>query len=145
MHRAGINCKSQVGGACRRSPGTVADGFGWYAFAFATGDGIVDRDVREVEVGLAESIIGNHGNGTEAPLPSRNDGVYVRSVLDVRIELDVSVDVSSGSLSFSAMAPDERSTRHQRVAKVSAVRRGRQAPAGSEREASCMRKGEREL
>ena len=104
--------------------------------------GIVGRDVRVVEVGLAELIIGNHDNGTEAPLPSRNDGVYMRSGYDKRIGIVDSVDEGRRSLSFCSVAPDGNSSRVH-VRRYSAVRRGRQAPAGSsEREASCMRKGE---
>ena len=146
IHKAGIICNSHRGGGRRRCPGADAVDFSWFASinGFVSGNGIVDRDVRVVEVGLAELIIGNHGNGTEAPLPSRNDGVYMRSVFDVRIGLDDSVDEGCGSLSFCTVAPDGNSSRDH-IRKVSTVRRGRQAPAGSEREASCMRKGDREL
>ena len=101
-------------------------------------------DVLDVESGLAELIVGDHGNGTEAPLPSRNDGVYMCSGLIERIGLEVSevsVLVVRASLSFSTVAPDGNSMRVH-IRRVSKVRRGRQAPAGSEREASCMHKGE---
>ena len=78
---AGIACSNQRGGAYRRCPGADAVDFSWYASVngLVSGDGIVSRDVRVVEAGLAEFISGNHGNGTEAPLPSRNGGVYMCS------------------------------------------------------------------
>ena len=115
----------------------------WFASinGLVSNNGIVGRDVRVVEVGLAELIIGNHGNGTEAPLPSRNDGMYMRIELVVRIGLEDSVDEGCGSLSFCTVAPDGNS-RRVHVRRVSRDRRGRQAPGCSEREASCMRKGE---
>ena len=143
MHRAGIICNSHRGGSRRRCPGADTVDFSWFASinGLVSGNGIVGRDVRVVEVGLAELIIGNHGNGTEAPLPSRNDGMYMRIALDVRIGLEDSVDEGRGSLSFCSVAPDGNSSRDH-VRRVSKVRRGRQAPVCSERQASCMRKGE---
>ena len=142
MHRAGITCNSHRGGSGRRCPEFGAVDFSWFASinGLASGNGIVDRDARVEVVGLAELILGNHDNGTEAPLPSRNDGMYMRSGYDMRIGLEVSVDEGCGSLSFCTVAPDGNSSRDH-VRRVSTVRRGRQAPAGSEREASCMRKG----
>ena len=123
IQMAGIACSNQRGGAHRRCPGADAVDFSWFASinGLVSGNGIVDRDVRVVEVGLAELIIGNHGNGTEAPLPSRNDGMYMRSVLDVRIGLDDSVDEGCGSLSFCTVAPDGNSSRVH-VRRVSKVR-----------------------
>ena len=96
MIMAGIICNNHRGGSRGRCPGTGAVGFSGYASTngFRSGSGIVGRDVRVEEVGLAELIIGNHGNGTEAPLPSRNDGMYMRSVLVERIGLEDSVDDS---------------------------------------------------
>ena len=147
MIMAGTICNNHRGGSRRRCPEADAVGFSGYASTngFRSGNGIVGRDARVEEVGLAELIIGNHGNGTEAPLPSRNDGIYMRSVLVERIGLedsvDDSVDEGCGSLSFCTVAPDGNS-RRVHVRRVSRDRRGRQAPGCSEREASCMRKGE---
>ena len=144
IHMAGIACNNHRGGNRRRCPGVDAVDFSWFASinGLVSDSGIVGRDVRVVEVGLAELIIGNHGNGTEAPLPSRNDGIYMRSVLVERIGLedsvDDSVDEGCGSLSFCTVAPDGNS-RRVHVRRVSRDRRGRQAPGCSEREASCMR------
>ena len=109
---AGIACNNHRGGTRRRCPGADTVDFSWFASinGLVSGSGIVGRDVRVVEVGLAELIIGNHGNGTEAPLPSRNDGMYMRIGLDMRIGLedsvDDSVDEGCGSLSFCTVAPD---------------------------------------
>ena len=143
MHMAGIACSSQRGGTRRRCPGADTVDFSWFASinGLASSSGIVGRDVRVVEVGLAELIIGNHGNGTEAPLPSRNDGMYMRIWLDMRIGLedsvDDSVDEGNGSLSFCTVAPDGNSSRvHVRMV---STRQGRMALGCSERDASCMR------
>ena len=142
MNKAGIACSNQRGGNRRRYPGADTVDFSRFASinGLASGSGIVGRDVRVVAVGLAELIKGNHGNGTEAPLPSRNDGMYMRSGFVMYIKLVVSVDGGSGSLSFCAVAPHGNSSRAQ-VRMASAVKWGQQAPAGSEREASCMSKG----
>ena len=141
MHMAGIACNNHRGGTRRRCPGADTVDFSWFASinGLVSGSGIVGRDVRVVEVGLAELIIGNHGNGTEAPLPSRNDGMYMRIGLEDSV--DDSVDEGNGSLSFCTVAPDGNSSRDH-VRRVRKVREGRQAPECSEREASCMRKGE---
>ena len=142
MHKAGIACSNHRGGYHRRCPGADAVDFSWFASinGLVSGSGIVGRDVRVAEVGLAELIIGNHGNGTEAPLPSRNDGAYMYSGSVMRIGLEVSVNVGCGSLSFCSVAPDASSRVHvtRSVRKVG----GRMAPECSERAASCMRKGE---
>ena len=143
MIMAGITCINHRGGVGRRCPGADAVDFSMLASinGFASGNGIVGREVRAAAVGFTELVTGNHGNGTEAPLPSRNDEVYMGSGFIMRIGLIVSVDDSidegSGSLSFCAVAPDGNSSRVH-MAKVSAVRQGRQGPKGSEREASCM-------
>ena len=138
MIMAGTICNNHRGGSRRRCPEADAVGFSGYASTngFRSGNGIVGRDVRVEEVGLAELIIGNHGNGTEAPLPSRNDGVYTCSGIIERIGLVVSVD-KGGSLSFVSVAPDGNSSRvHVRIV---STRQGRMAPGCSERLASCMR------
>ena len=86
-----------------------------YASISGLDSGIVGRDVQVEEVAdLAESIVGDHDNGTEAPLPSRNDGVYKRSVLVVerigRVDIvDVSLEV--GCESFCIVAPEDRHSR----------------------------------
>ena len=143
MIMAGIACSNHRGGNRRRCPGADAVDFSRFASinGLVSGSGIVGRDVRVAAVGFGELVIGNHGNGTEAPLPSRNDEVYMGSGFVMRIGLIVSVDDSidegSGSLSFCAVAPDGNSSRVH-MAKVSAVRQGRQGPKGSELGASCM-------
>ena len=139
IHMAGRACNNHRGGNRRRCPGVDTVDFSWFASinGLVSDSGIVGRDVRVVEVGLAELIIGNHGNGTEAPLPSRNDGVYTCSGIDKRIGLEVSVDKGCGSLSFCSVAPDGNSSRvHVRIV---STRQGRMAPGCSERLASCMR------
>ena len=71
--------------------------------------------------------------------------MYMRIGLDMRIGLedsvDDSVDEGNGSLSFCTVAPDGNSSRDH-IRKVRKVR-GAGRPECSEREASCMRKGER--
>ena len=57
--------------------------------------------------------------------------------IGLKVSIDDSVDEGSGSLSFCAVAPDGNSSRDH-IARVSAVRQGRQALKGSELGASCM-------
>ena len=120
MTMAGITCSNHRGGERRRCPGADAVDFSRFASinGLVSGSGIVGRDVRVAAVGFGELVIGNHGNGTEAPLPSRNDEVYMGSGFIMRIGL---IDGDGGSLSFVPMAPIGNSSRAHR-ARVSAVR-----------------------
>ena len=102
-------------------------------------------DLGDPDFGSSASIrvplLGVGLSTTEAPLPSRNDEVYMGSGFIMRIGLIVSVDDSidegSGSLSLCTVAPDGNSSRDH-IARVSAVRQGRQGPKGRELGASGM-------
>ena len=136
MQMAGIACSNHRGGTRRRCPEADTVDFSWFASinGLVSGSDIVGRDVRVVEVGLAELIIGNHGNGTEAPLPSRNDGRYKRS------GDKGSVNKGRRCFSFSVVAPDANSAEvHVRIA--SRLRWGR-APRRNEQKTRCIGKSQ---